>query len=373
MTSEESIETRTLAWTRLRWLTLVGWLVAGALGCTTPAVTKDGSDGPPSDAVADLAVAPARDLAPPADLASAHFRDWRAFPSVVELDTSADIFAVSDVHGDYDRLVALLASQRIIAAVPTTAENVSWVAGSAVLVVVGDVIDKWNQGLKVIALLTALRDGAKAAGGQVVVTLGNHEAEFLADPTAMTTREFVAELTAAGIPPVDVAAGRHPVGLYLRSLPVAARVRDWFFSHAGNSAGRTMAQLKNDIETGMDLQGFAAPVLLGDSSILEARLSPTPWWESTGDPAGTLAQYTKALSVAHLVMGHQPGKYTFADGATRSKGTIFAQLGMAFLIDAGMSQGVDYSKGALLKIEKTGPQTTATAIYADGTSKRVFP
>ena len=55
-------------------------------------------------------------------------------------------------------------------------------AGRRVLVVVADVIDKGDQSLASIDLLTALEAEALAAGGRVVVILGNHEAEFLADP-----------------------------------------------------------------------------------------------------------------------------------------------------------------------------------------------
>lgn len=307
-----------------------------------------------------------------ADLAHAPFRDWARFPPIVEVDTTADIYAMSDVHGDYDRTVALLVKEHILEAAPAQPAQAKWAAGSSVLVVVGDNTDKWNQGLKVLALWQALGDAAAASGGQVIVTLGNHEAEFLASPDDSKVSDFAAELSAAGVSPADVAAGRNPLGQYLRSLPVAARVRDWFFSHSGNSAGKSLAQLREDIETGMDAQGFSAPVLLGDDSILEAKLDPTPWWELSGDPAKNLARYASALGVSHLVMGHQPAKYTFADGKTRSKGTIFPRYKTLFLIDTGMSQGVDYSKGGLLQIQKSGTATTATALYADGTRTQVL-
>jgi hypothetical protein len=41
-------------------------------------------------------------------------------------------------------------------------------------------IDKYTDSLDVIALFRALQQSATAAGGRVIVTLGNHEAEFLA-------------------------------------------------------------------------------------------------------------------------------------------------------------------------------------------------
>ena len=65
-----------------------------------------------------------------------------------------------------------------------------------------------------------------------------------------------------------------------------------------------------------------------------------------------LLGYADALGVKHIVFGHQPGNYTFNDGSKRKKGTMFENFGgLVFLIDMGMSRGVDYSQGALLRIE----------------------
>src|SRR5262249_23656059 len=117
---------------------------------------------------------------------------------------------------------------------------------------------------------------------------------------------------------------------------------------------------------------YGAPVLLSDDSLLEARVDPKPWWELSGDPASNLGNNAKALGAKHIVMGHQPGKYTFADNSTRDKGKLFPRYGVLFLIDAGMSHGVDYSKGGLLYIQTGASQTTATALYADGSSTQLW-
>ena len=95
--------------------------------------------------------------------------------------------------------------------------------------------------MKVVELFQALQKAAEADGGRVVVTMGNHEAEFLNDPTSEKTADFAADLKAKGVKPEDVAAGTDAfgVGEWLRSLPMAARVNDWFFAHAGDTrAGR---------------------------------------------------------------------------------------------------------------------------------------
>ena len=60
-------------------------------------------------------------------------RDWAKHPAIVQIDTGEDIFAIGDVHGDYARLVKLLAAAKIIER-PANAEAadpdaVRWIAG----------------------------------------------------------------------------------------------------------------------------------------------------------------------------------------------------------------------------------------------------
>ena len=109
-------------------------------------------------------------------------RDWKAHPAVVEVDTSEDIFAIGDAHGDPDRLAAVLAAAKLIDNASTPPDQVKWTGDKAILVVPGDMIDKWNDSIGVITLLRTLQSDAASHGGRVVITMGNHEAEFLADP-----------------------------------------------------------------------------------------------------------------------------------------------------------------------------------------------
>src|SRR5579883_932489 len=127
-------------------------------------------------------------------------RDWSTAPAIVQLDTAEDIFAMGDVHGDRQRLVELLAGAGVI----ESAAHPVWTAGRAVLVFTGDLIDKGPDAVGVITLLRALGTEATAAGGRVVVLMGNHEAEFLANPGASKGAEFGAQLSAAGLQPHEV-------------------------------------------------------------------------------------------------------------------------------------------------------------------------
>ena len=80
-------------------------------------------------------------------------RDWAKYPAIVQIDTNEDIFAIGDVHGDYDRLVKLLTAARIIEGGNAGAQKAAWIAGRAVLVFTGDLIDKGPHSLQVIRLV----------------------------------------------------------------------------------------------------------------------------------------------------------------------------------------------------------------------------
>ena len=306
-------------------------------------------------------------------------RNWAQCPAVATIQTSEVVYGLGDTHGDYDRLVTLLIGGKLMSSVPASPQQAVWSGGKSILIVTGDMIDKWKDSLKVIALMRALTASAASQSGQIVISAGNHEAEFLQDPQGSKTKEFQSELTAASINPSDVANGTDSqgIGKFLLCLPFASQANGWFFSHAGSTSGRTMTQLIADIQKGLDSDGYGTNVLLGKYGLLEARMKP-PWWEKSGDtPTQSIARlqgYADALGAQHIVFGHQPGTYVFNNGTTRKKGTLFTNFsGLVFLFDLGMSRGVDYSKGGLLRIAGTGSQQTATEILPDGTQKQVWP
>ena len=351
-------------------------------GCSSPAFEPGdggpgGDDASASDAsTSDVASASDVSAGPDSPACTGCARDWNAQPAVVQVDGATELWVMSDAHGDYAALTKLLAGAKIIAGVPSAPNTVVWTAGTAVFVVVGDVIDKGPDAPDVIRLLAALQTDAKVAGGRVIVTMGNHEAEFLADPNnskATSSDGLDPELQSLGLDPTATAKGGNDIGLFLRGLPIAARVDDWFFVHAGDTGGQSIAQLESAIETGVNESGFGAAILSDPSSMLEAKLasSAPQWWDATNDAAALLAQWTQALGAKHLVMGHQPKSFGFADKTTRPSDAMFQYYGgLIFFVDTGMSVDVDATGGALLHV--TSPGTTSESwkeVLPSGASK----
>ena len=288
-------------------------------------------------------------------------RDWAAHPAIVDVPAPAALYAVSDVHGGYDRLVTLLLANKLLSRAPTAAKDAHWGGAGATLVVTGDLIDKGPSGVEVIDFLMALQADAHASGGLVVVTLGNHEAEFLVDPTnskASGTDGIDTELSADGIAPATLASATDPRGAWLRVLPFGARVGGWFFSHAGDTGGRTLNVLDAALEAAVKAHAdYNDPAIVGTSSILESR----SWYTGT-----VVTQNAAALGVKHIVFGHDPN-------ALGAKGAIAVAFGNALVrIDCGMSPGVDDSKGKLLRVTQQGATDVVDELDPAGASRALF-
>lgn len=164
-------------------------------------------------------------------------------PGIVEVPASrlaaySRVVAVSDVHGMF------APARKLLREVGVTDGKGRWAGGKTLLVVTGDSIDKGPQSLEVLALWMRLQKEAPRTGGQVIVLLGNHEAEMLADPVGDTkTGEVLAELKPLGLTVRDLVTGTADRPLsgarlselraFLHRLPAAARVGDWLFCHAG--------------------------------------------------------------------------------------------------------------------------------------------
>jgi len=301
-------------------------------------------------------------------------RDWAAHPAVVEIDDADHVYAVSDPHGGYVALGELLQNNGLISGfVPDNSkyERVTWTGGTSILVITGDLIDKGPDSIGVIDLVRALEAKAKAGGGRVVVTMGNHEAEFLADPMndkAMSTGEnetgINVGLRAQGIDPKDMAKGTDAPGrgAWLRDLPFAVRIKKWFFAHGGNTDGRSVQELSKDLEESVRSKGFAAKNVVGDNSILEAQE-----WYGNPRSGSTGKRYAEALGVKHIAFGHDPGAFEQRGDITS------AQDGWLFKLNVNMGLNLsDANTGGQLLHVRTKGTDTAESLDARGNKRSLL-
>lgn len=179
------------------------------------------------------------------------------------------VVVVGDVHGAHDELVTLLQGIGLVDA------DLRWSGGETHLVSLGDLLDRGDEGKQVMDLLMRLDAEAVAAGGDVHVIHGNHEAMNLAGDLRYVSDGDYAQFG-------TVQAGEFPAGFFERrealapdgqygawllQLPVAIVINDTLFIHGGVSPlldGLSLEQL-NERARG-DLQRFAA----GWHTLLEA-------------------------------------------------------------------------------------------------------
>jgi hypothetical protein len=301
-------------------------------------------------------------------------RDWAAHPAVIEIDEADEVYAVSDPHGGYVALGELLQNNGLISGfVPDTSkyDRIKWTGGTSVLVVAGDLIDKGPDSLGVIDLLRVIESKAGAGGGRAVSTMGNHEAEFLADPMndkAMSTGEdktgINEGLRAEGIDPKDMAKGIDAKGrgAWLRDLPFAVRIKKWFFAHGGNTEGRSVKELSKDLEDSVRSKGFAAKDVIGDKSILEAQE-----WYGNPRSGSTGKRYAEALGVKHIVFGHDPSAFGERGEITS------AQDGCLFKLNVNMGLHVSDANtgGQILHVHTRGTDT-AESLDARGNKRSLL-
>lgn len=79
------------------------------------------------------------------------------------------VYVMGDVHGHFERLVALLRAEGLLN------PQLHWAGDNSTLVFMGDFTDRGSDGIGVVDLVMRLEREAHAAGGEVLSLLGNHE------------------------------------------------------------------------------------------------------------------------------------------------------------------------------------------------------
>jgi hypothetical protein len=97
------------------------------------------------------------------------------------------IVAVGDLHGDF------VTWRKIASAAGLVGSDGHWAGGRAILVQVGDMVDRGPDSLKIVRDLMRLQKEASKKGGKVIVLTGNHEAMNVTGDLRYTTPADFAE------------------------------------------------------------------------------------------------------------------------------------------------------------------------------------
>lgn len=217
----------------------------------------------------------------------------------------ARLAALSDIHGQFGVLRQLLRAQGLIDA------QDRWAWGDGLLVVGGDVFDRGAQVTESFWLLQQLQRQARAAGGDVLFLLGNHETMTLYDDLRYLHPKYAEVARLLGRPYPALYGGESVLGAWLRQAPGMARVGDTLFLHGGvspeflaqgidrdeanrryrQSLGTPKAQVRADPRTAPLYDGATSPI----------------WYRGYFDgraSADTVTAVLRALGVSRVVVGH---------------------------------------------------------------------
>ncbi len=145
-------------------------------------------------------------------------------------DGVSRIFAVSDVHGEYEALVDLLENAGVIDA------GLHWSWGDGHLVIDGDIFDRGDKVTECLWLLYRLEQEARREGGRVHILLGNHELIVMQDDLRYVNEKYTNGIVQrTRIHYDDLFGPDMELGRWLRSKHVAIKLNGILFVHAGVS------------------------------------------------------------------------------------------------------------------------------------------
>ncbi|WP_420462189.1 metallophosphoesterase [Candidatus Palauibacter sp.] len=183
----------------------------------------------------------------------------------VDLPGSDSVFVFGDVHGEFDRVLQLLARAGLIDT------ELRWTGGGATLALLGDLFDRGDDVTRLLWFVYGLEREAAAAGGRVLTLLGNHEAMVMSGDL-----RYVSPKEAGIAERHDMSYQKlfHPatsiLGRWLAGKPGLVRLGDLLLAHGGVSP----AYLDYSVRSYQDTLGtfISEPLFTGwhDPEFLEA-------------------------------------------------------------------------------------------------------
>jgi hypothetical protein len=229
-----------------------------------------------------------------------------------EFETSGKVFAIGDINGGFEELVAVLNEVELIDA------SQNWGGGDSHLVSLGNLRGKAGNGNKVIALFMKLEQQAVEAGGRLHVLLGDADLETLIENTNLDSESRD----------------------WLHQLPIVIEINETIYVHGGIADGFVNESLESINK--MAAQALSAARFSavrepndgsdGQQSVLSvkgpARYRGTAMCHPYAESFNT-ERFLKKTGARQFVIGHVP-----TDGLVKSR-----MNGSVILLDTGMSEG----------------------------------
>lgn len=156
-------------------------------------------------------------------------------------NTEENIFAISDIEGDFDKFIQILQRNKVIN------DSLNWNFQKGHLVLLGDFFDRGDDVTATLWLCYKLEAEAKKAGGQVHFILGNHEQMNLQGNIKYVQPKYKALAQKLNIPYKEFYGKNSELGRWLRSKNSIEIINNILFCHGGISPN--FIKNKESIET----------------------------------------------------------------------------------------------------------------------------
>jgi hypothetical protein len=241
------------------------------------------------------------------------YRPQTGAPQWIQLSESEisgrPFYAFSDLHGQLDKTVRALQDNGLID------KKRNWSGGNAILLLDGDLIDKGKDGLGLVLFFRDLQKSAHRAGGIVLVTIGNHEAELIQEGLDAAKKEVRREAMRLKNKDIKKAID------FIMHLPLGVFIGDALAIHSGYICRHSYNLINEMVEDyGYDLELILAEPdnpLLGKKSLLDAKE-----WETNPKRLRTLRAFANELQIKTILFGHQPGALETSEMAVSSDGFL---------------------------------------------------
>ena len=298
-----------------RWWAVVAWLATAAAGCDKKQAREP---EPPPSAAATPLPAPSVAAAP--------------FGHTVHA-ASGRIVAVGDLHGDLDHAKRAL---RLAGAIDPDGH---WSGGKLVVVQTGDEIDRGDDDRAVLDAVEAWKNEAKAAGGELIALLGNHEVmNAKRDFRYVSAKGFADFSSFAPTRPGNSSTGSAgravafaPGGDYAKILgtrPAVVKVGSTVFVHGGilpAHVGYGLDRINDELDEWLEGARPSPPdIALADDGPLWTRKYAA---DQDADACPTLTSVLQSLGAERMVVGH----------TVQRGGITSACEGRVWRIDVGLS------------------------------------
>lgn len=260
--------------------------------------------------------------------------------NVLEYSGDFDVAALSDFHGQYDLMIELLTNNHIID------QQKNWAFGNGHFVITGDIFDRGDKVTEILWFLYDLERQAQQAGGQIHLTLGNHEVMILNGDLRYLHPKYIETAKKLNQPFEQLFGKNNILGDWLRSKPVLVKVNDMLFAHGGFHPrlaidNHSIEEINSVFKTNLVKSELAQP-RQGFGEYLHRTNGPI-WYrgyfaKDQGASSEEIDMLLKHFDVKHLVVGHTSQQQI----ETRYQGRVIA-------IDSSIKRG---KYGEILLIEK---------------------